>query len=135
MGKRKFVKQFQKICSEFHVQPVGRVGFLMRVMPKTFAIDCICPTESIEGFIDAIDALGVKIDGFTWWCFSSKDHPPCGMGGPMNEYGEGYFSEMQDEMVRLQGNESYKHYLLNEFPNSDNYRKCLFPGFWLSLSL
>jgi hypothetical protein len=119
----KIKKSLHDIFTEYHVQPVGNRY-----------TDCICPKENIERFISAIDELHVKIDGFTWWCFSVDGHPPCGKGGPQNEYGEGFYSEIDDSgLIEFQDNESYKHYLLNEFPNSIEYKECLAPGFWLTL--
>ena len=115
-------KSLQDILKKCHVQPVGS-GY----------IDCICPKENIERFISAIDELHVKIDGFTWWCFSNNEHQPCGMGGPKNKYGEGFYSEIDSGLIEFQNNESYKRYLLKEFPNSSEYNKCFVPGFWLSL--
>jgi len=118
-------KSLQNIFEEYHVQPIGN-GY----------IDCICPKENIEGFILALDELNVRIDGFTWWCFSDKNHQPCGMGGPQNKYGEGFYSEMGDSgLIEFQSNEEYKYYLLNDFQKSNNYKDCLVPGFWLSLPL
>ena len=111
------------LFEKLHVQPVGN-GY----------IDCICPKENIGEFISALDKLNVKIDGFTWWCFSVDGHQACGMGGPKNQYGNGFYSEMYEStLIEFKDNESYKHYLLNEFPNSSNYKECLVPGFWLTL--
>ncbi len=107
----------------YHIQPVGK-GY----------IDCICPRESIDGFITRLSLLGIKIEGFTWWCFSDSKHPPCGMGGPKNKYGEGYFSEMQMQGVfDLESNEEYHNYLVNIFPYSKEYKDCLVPAFWLKI--
>ena len=117
------VKRLNEIFDEFHVQSVGN-GY----------IDCICPKESIEGFISELDKLNIKIEGFTWWCFSNENHPPCGMGGPKNKYGEGFYSEMGNSgLIKFQSNEEYKHYLLENFQKSNDYKDCLRPGFWLKL--
>ena len=116
-------KPLQNIFEKYHVQPVGS-GY----------IDCICPKENIEEFISALDELRVKIDGFTWWCFSVNGHQPCGMGGPKNQYGEGFYSEMEESgLVEFQDNESCKRYLIEKFPSSSEYKDCLVPGFWLTL--
>jgi hypothetical protein len=117
-------KVLQDIFAKYHIQPVGS-GY----------IDCICPKENIESFIMAIDGLNVKIDGFTWWCFSVNGHQPCGMGGPKNEYGDGFYSEIESGLMEFQSNESCKNYLLNEFPSSGEYKDCFVPGFWLTLPL
>ena len=117
-------KSLKNIIKKYSVQPAGS-GY----------IDCICPKENIEGFISALSELNVTIEGFTWWCFSDSSHEPCGMGGPRNKYGEGFYSEMQKKSVfdKYEDNESYKNYLLNEFLNSREYQPCLVPGFWLIL--
>lgn len=115
--------QIGKVFAELRVQPAGQ-GY----------IDCICPQENIGGFISAMSNLGITIDGFTWWCYALPGHPPCGMGGPKNAYGDGYYSEMQkDGIFGLQGNERYRAYLLDEYPRSKSYRKCCVPGFWLRM--
>ena len=111
------------VFDKYHVQAVGD-GY----------IDCICPRESIEGFIMELNKLEVQIDGFTWWCFSNSEHHPCGMGGPRNKYGEGFYSELATcGLFDLQDNDSYKHYLLDVFPSSSEYKECLVPGFWLNV--
>lgn len=65
------------------VQPVGN-GY----------IDCICPFANVEPFINTMNKLNIKITGFTWWCLVINGHEPCGMGGPRNIYGSGWYSEI-----------------------------------------
>jgi hypothetical protein len=115
-------KKLIEIFNKYQIQTVGN-GY----------IDCICPKNNIERFISAIDELHVKIDGFTWWCFSANGHQACGMGGPKNKFGEGFYSEVDSGLIELKNNRGYKHYLLNEFPYSSEYKECLVPGFWLSI--
>ena len=114
-------KKLQDAFEKNHIQPAGE-GY----------IDCICPRENIEEFISLLNELNVAIEGFTWWCFSNNEHQPCGMGGPQNQYGQGFYSEIDSGLIEFQDNESYRHYLLDVFPSSREYKECLVPGFWLN---
>lgn len=108
---------------ELRIQPVGK-GY----------IDLICPPENIGAFIDRMEALQIPIEGFAWWCHVRGDHHPCGMGGPLNRYGEGWFSEIRmDDILRFDGYEALRRYLLEEYPNSPAYKPCYVPAFWLDL--
>lgn len=97
-------------------------------------IDLICPKKYIKKFINGLSELGVKITGFTWWCNVENEHNPCGMGGPMNKYGENWYSEIEmGNVVILKNNEEYLKYLLKDWEKSCNYKKCYIPGFWLDV--
>ncbi|WP_410497044.1 hypothetical protein QTL86_09245 [Cellulosilyticum sp. ST5] len=120
------------ILLKYHVQPVGR-GY----------IECICPMEKAILFINAISEINIEITDLSWWCFVSEGHKPCGMGGPANRYGDGWFSEIEmGNTIGFSSNEEIKDFLINEWQRSKEYRSCFVPAFclkvpndWNSLSL
>ena len=110
-----------KIMNDLHIQAAGN-GFT----------DLICPKENIEKFIDEIDRLNIRIIGITWWCHVTEGHEPCGMGGPKNKFGSGWYSEVPlDDLIRFESNEHLRKYLLEEYPVSEAYKECFVPAFWL----
>lgn len=115
-------KKVDEIVERLHIQTVGN-GY----------IDMICPKENIGAFIDEMNALGIRIYGFTWWCYATDSHKPCGMGGPKNRYGEGRYSEIEMGKVILHDscNNEIRDFLLNAWPNSEDYKPCHTPAFWL----
>ena len=83
------------IMEELHIQCVGN-GY----------VDMICPTQNIGEFIDYMEELGITIKGFTWWCHVRDGHQPCGLGGPRNQYGDGWFSEIpMNKVICFESNE------------------------------
>ena len=109
---------------ELKIQPVG-----------DGLIDMICSPACIDAFIDLCNAQGVPIKGFTWWCHVAEGHKPCGMGGPLSRYFDGWFSEIPlDDIIRLSDNETYRDYFKNVWPASADYHSCYWPGFWLEYS-
>lgn len=116
-------QKLDAIMEQLHIQPVGS-GY----------VDCICPKENINAFIDALNQLGIEVACFTWWEYV----PPFkenqyGMGGPSNHYGPGWYSEVSKlgDCIHIEGNEKVREYLLNEWPNSKEYKESFVPGFWL----
>ena len=105
-----------------HVQPVGD-GYA----------DCICPMEKAGEFIDALSALGVRVTGCRWWRLVRGGHEPCGMGGPQNRFGAGWYSELGEGLTEFPDNEALRNYLLNIYPASPKYRECRAPGFRLEV--
>lgn len=97
--KERIDEVIDKLCA----RPVGN-GY----------IDCICPLKNVNVFINAMSELNVKITGFTWWCFVNEGHEPCGMGGPQNRYGTGWYSEIppMGAVYEFPNNEDVKNYLL-----------------------
>ena len=106
---------FKRLC----IIPVGS-GFL----------ELICPKDSISEFIDEMDRLNIKITGFSWWCHVTEGHRPCGMGGPENEYGDGWYSEIEmGAFTKLSNNDAYRRFFASEYPNSKDYKPCRVPAF------
>lgn len=94
--------------------------------------DMICSPSDVDTFIDFCCAAGRNIKGFTWWCHVTKEHKPCGMGGPSSKYYEGWFSEIpMDDLMRFADNESYREYFKSRWPADKQYKDCYWPGFWL----
>lgn len=92
--------------------------------------DLICPIENADLFITEMDKMDIQIKGFSWWCYVIDNHRPCGMGGPKNEFGEGWFSETM-ESIYFNSNEDYHNFFLHEWRKSDEYKPCYQPGFWI----
>lgn len=124
MGSMKLINlsKIKTIFEKLKIQPVGN-GL----------IDLICPIENADLFITEMDKSGIIIKGFTWWCHVTGDHKPCGMGGPKNKFGEGWFSEVlpMGEVITFENNEEYRNFFLYEWKKSSNYKPCFCPGFWL----
>lgn len=112
----------RKLIESLKIQPVG-----------TGWIDMICSPDRIDDFIDLCNSKNLSIRGFTWWCHVTDDHEPCGMGGPMSDYYNGWFSEILPlgEVIELSDNESYRIFLKEIWPEQEDYQSCWWPGFWL----
>lgn len=114
-------EKFMEVFERLHIQPAG-AGY----------VDLICSKSNIGVFVDEMDALGVRIVGFTWWCHVNKNHKPCGMGGPKNKYGEGWYSEIaMEKLQNFESNEKVKAFFIEENMKSASYKECYVPGFWL----
>lgn len=79
--------EIEHLLEVYRVQPVGN-GY----------IDLILPCDRAILLIEELAKLPVAVTNLTWWCCctpESKVQFGChhGMGGPMNEFGEGWFSE------------------------------------------
>ncbi len=97
-------------------------------------IDWICPKDNISGFIDEMERIGVKITGFTWWCHVCDGHKPCGLGGPLDEYGNGWYSEICfGDVHEFSNHSALRRYLFEEYPASAEYKACYVPAFWLDI--
>lgn len=111
----------KKILQRLKIQQVGN-GM----------IDLICSPDHIKDFIVECEKNNIIIKGFTWWCHVTKGHQPCGMGGPESIYFDGWFSEIQmEDIITFETNVEYLDFLLAEWVNSPEYKKCYWPGFWL----
>ena len=94
--------------------------------------ELICPQNSIVAFIDDMEKLHIEITGFSWWCHVTEGHEPCGMGGPRDIYGSGWYSEIEMfAFTSLDGNAAYRHYFTQEYPKSKDYKSCRVPAFSL----
>ena len=112
-----------RIMDELHIQAVGN-GYT----------DLICPRENVGKFIDEMDKLHIKIIGITWWCHVTEGHEPCGMGGPKNKFGPGWYSEISlTDLIRFESHEELRRYLLEKYPTSKEYKECHIPAFWLEI--
>ena len=115
-----FFEPFQEMFSKLKVTRVGD--------------ECICPIENAAEFIDGMSEKNIKIPCFSWWCYVSEGHKPCGMGGPRNVHGEGWYSEIcaDDAIFEFENNEEMKKFLLQEWSKSPNYRGCFTPAFLIN---
>ncbi|MBQ3122716.1 MAG: hypothetical protein IJP24_05180 [Firmicutes bacterium] len=79
-----------------------------------------------------MNRLHIDITGFTWWCHVTEGHEPCGMGGPRDRYGDGWYSEIEMfAFTTLDSNDAYRRYFTMEYPNSKDYKPCRVPAFSL----
>ena len=105
---------------------------LRMVRVGTGFFEMICPKNSIVEFIDEMNRLHIDITGFTWWCHVTEGHEPCGMGGPRDRYGDGWYSEIEMfAFTTLDSNDAYRRYFTMEYPNSKDYKPCRVPAFSL----
>lgn len=113
--------ELDEIIKRLHLQCVGSGYFEM-----------ICPANFILEFIDEMDKLNIDITGFSWWCHVTDGHEPCGMGGPCDIYGDGWYSEIEMfAFTSLGSNAAYRRYFTIEYPNSKEYKPCRVPAFSL----
>lgn len=109
--------QLDALMESLGVQPVGW-GY----------IDCICPREHVEAFLDGLAALGIGVSGLTWWCHVTPGHMPCGMGGPRARGSEDWYSEMpEQELHKFTNLEALRRYLGRE------HHPCRTPALWLDV--
>lgn len=124
MFERRKTAKLDRLFQDLHVQPVGN-GY----------IDCICPMDHVPDFIRSISDLGIRITKFTWWCYVSEGHEPCGMGGPINKFGPGWYSEIEmGHTFQFPSNSAMLDYLTNIWPKEPDYHPCYVPAFWLDFS-
>lgn len=114
-------KELEMIIEQLHITRVGTGYF-----------ELICPKNSIIEFIDEMDRLHISITGFTWWCHVTEGHEPCGMGGPRDKFGDGWYSEIKMfAFTSLSCNQAYRRFFMTEYPNSFDYKPCFVPAFCL----
>ena len=117
----KYQAELEAILERLHMIPVGS-GFF----------ELICPQSSIAAFLDEMDRRQIQIAGFSWWCHVTEGHEPCGMGGPRDKYGDGWYSEIElFGFSSLDSNDAYRRYFTLEYPQSRDYRPCRVPAFSL----
>ncbi|MCL2353567.1 MAG: hypothetical protein FWC69_02935 [Defluviitaleaceae bacterium] len=110
------------LIEQHKVQPVGN-GY----------IDCIVSLESALDFIAGLSSINIKIYGLTWWCHCKDQISGCphGMGGPISEYYDGWFSEMWFPVVEFEDNEQVIKYL--KALDDPSILKCFMPALWLDV--
>lgn len=141
--------QINHLLEKYQAQPVGN-GY----------IDVIIDRANVFAFLDELTTLGIAVDAVTWWCHYtplSKETLGCphGMGGPINKFGEGRFSECEHypvfdvqaqgvnfkstgvnaHVLSQQANQLVHNYLTTEWQHEPFYSDCLRPGLWLHLPL
>lgn len=51
---------------------------------------------------------------------------------PKEKFGNGYYSEIyMESVIKFNSNEEFRKFLLEEYPNSDEYKPCYTPAFWI----
>ncbi len=140
-------KAVEDILEKHQCQPVG----------KGYA-EIITDYEKVHEVIEELTQIGIVVAGVAWWCHCTEENQemlycPHGVGGPENEFGEGWFSEMVDEsyyyfiaedelkMLELDHDHSSTIQLFNEkistyldeFPNHEDFISCLTPSIMLAV--
>ncbi|WFA82699.1 hypothetical protein [Paenibacillus amylolyticus] len=97
--KEDIVKRLESSIHEYKVQPVGN-GY----------IDCIVMKDNLRKFVKDLSTIGIFVSDVTWWCYVNPNNEssecPHGMGGPVSEYYEGWFSELQNESYEVNKKET-----------------------------
>lgn len=143
MNTKRIQNDIELLITKYKVEPVGN-GY----------IDMIINNDLVEEFISELTKSNIIVEGVTWWCHFTKTSEieigcPHGMGGPISDYYEGWFSETQipiyevttDKVIRIdmntlsngvkEINSQVINYIKYDFPKSDEYLKCLVPALWL----
>lgn len=107
------------------VQPVG-AGY----------IDCIVRPEYLPSLAEGLKAISIRITGLTWWCHCCDENKarygcPHGMGGPKSKYFDGWFSEMNLPLVKIQQDDVLD--VINDAHKDESYRPCFTPALWLDV--
>ena len=118
--RMKHQKELVVIIERLHMTCVG-TGYLELICPKNYIID----------FIDEMDRLHLDITGFTWWCHVTEGDEPCGMGGPRDKFGDGWYSEIEiGAFTSFRCNQAYRKFFMTEYLN---YKPCFVPAFCLEM--
>jgi hypothetical protein len=114
--------------------------------------------EVVHEVIEELTQIGIVVAGVAWWCHCTEENQemlycPHGLGGPENEFGDGWFSEMvgdehyffltDDELKTLEldndhtsniqsFNEKISAYL-DEFPTHEHFISCFTPSIMLAV--
>jgi hypothetical protein len=119
-------------------------------------IDIILPRHKAVTLVRDLAQLPVTVESLTWWCLctpASKATLGCphGLGGPLNRYGEGWFSEcvqypffevaehgvdlydptMEPADLARKCSQIMIDYINDRLPREPFFTKCLHPGLWL----
>ena len=147
-GNPKFYQSLiEGLLEKFQAQPVG-YGY----------IDLILERESSIRLIEEFTKLPIAIARLTWWCHFTPETKlkfscPHGMGGPINKFGEGFFSEcvqfpdyavaelpnspdeflLSPDNFAEECNKAVVNYIKNVLPFESFYSPCLYAGLWLNV--
>ena len=142
-----FQASIERLLEKYKTQPVGN-GY----------IDLILDKENSLNLIDELTELSVAVENLTWWCNVTEENKsklgcPHGYGGPLNTYGEGWFSEcvhypdfeipklpdpIDEYAMSLSAfvekcNRLAINYIKNILPTESFYSPCLYPGIWIDV--
>jgi hypothetical protein len=138
-------RELDDLLAAYQAQPVGD-GY----------IDSILPLDAAVRMVAELEQMSVAIERVTWWCHCTPESRLAlgchhGLGGPRNQFGEGWFSEcvfypdlyLPERGVDLDAADVdpaelavscgrlTRHYLEHVLPSEGFYRPCLQPGLWL----
>jgi hypothetical protein len=142
-----FQKTIDDLLGKYNVQPVGN-GY----------IDLIVDCDRSLQLVDEFAKMTVAVERLTWWCHTTPESTlkygcPHGLGGPLNRFGEGHFSEcthypefvlaehhspideysLEPHLFAEKCSQLVTNYIKNALPNESFYSPCLQPGFWLNV--
>ncbi len=140
-------KTIDDLLCQYDVQPVGN-GYIDLIL------DC---GRSLQ-LMDEFSKKAVAVERVSWWCHTTPESAlkygcPHGLGGPLNKFGEGHFSECPqypefvvaehqspvneyslDPLIYAEKcNALVANYINNVLPNESFYSPCLYPGLWLNV--
>jgi hypothetical protein len=134
------------LIKKYQIQPVG-----------TGYVDLIATRINALKFLDDLTKNLIAVETVALWCHVTEENKktlgcPHGLGGPLNKFGEGWFSEfcyfyfdvkdygidlddksIQPEMFVKQSNQLVKKYLEKGLLEKDYYTACIHPALWLNV--
>lgn len=60
--------------------------------------------NKLDPFVNDLSSIGILISDVSWWCYVDPDQErgcPHGMGGPISDFYDGWFSELQNDMYEV----------------------------------
>jgi hypothetical protein len=142
-----FQLAIEDLLAKYCAQPVGN-GY----------IDLILDVNAALKLMDALTRLPVAVRMVSWWCLCTEESKlnlgcPHGGGGPLNQFGEGWFSECyqypdfdleegrinfddpstEPHALAHNAKETVSKYLLTTLPTEKFFSPCLYPGLWLEV--
>jgi hypothetical protein len=141
----RFQDSIEQLLSRYRVLPVGD-GY----------IDLILPRGQSIMLIRELAQLSVAVESLSLWCLctpasEAKLGCPHGMGGPINRFGDGWFSEcvhypsfevelhgverdnasLEPQSLAIQCSKIICDFIENQLPKEEYFSECLHPGLWL----
>lgn len=142
-----FRTKIDQLLTKYKAIPVGK-GY----------IDLIISREKAVGLTKELAQLPVAVTSISWWCLCTPESRlqlgcPHGYGGPINRFGEGWFSEcvqypiyeVSEHIIALSEISDDSYLLVSKYCNhvcsyledgmtrESYYKECLYPGLWLKV--
>lgn len=137
--------EIEKLLKKYQAQPTGN-GYIDLIVGRNIAIQ----------LIEELAQLPIVVSDLSWWCLCTEESKtklgcPHGMGGPLNRFGDGWFSEcvhypffelapqgielenrsIEADVLAKESSKILADYLENRLLHESFYSECLHPGLWL----